>query len=206
LPTAFGNAIKAFEVYPRDVYGADGPPIWPRLTTVIPKDFLDQVQDVRSQIDFLVNTCFFSALIAGAALTAMLLEVPWGTLLNPDIGEPHLFLRTVSWTKCTWAFIASVVSWGCYRWAVTRVPAWGDLVMTAFDCYLLDLAAKLGFAPPSTNDGRTAFWTSFSQMLVYRRDPDGRLPFLVEDWPRVVQNAGDGQTKAAEKSGADENT
>src|SRR5262245_48449272 len=31
MPTAFGNAIKAFEVYPRDIYGADGPPVWPRL-------------------------------------------------------------------------------------------------------------------------------------------------------------------------------
>src|ERR1019366_8978839 len=53
LPTRFGNAIKAFEVYPRDIYGADGVVIWPRLTSVIPKTFGEQIQDIRSQIDFL---------------------------------------------------------------------------------------------------------------------------------------------------------
>jgi hypothetical protein len=53
LPTRFDNAIRAFETYPGDIYGADGIVIWLRLTSVIPKAFADQIQDTRSQVDFL---------------------------------------------------------------------------------------------------------------------------------------------------------
>ena len=52
LPTRFGNAIKAFEVYPRDIYGADGIVIWLRLVSVLPSSFLELIQGVRSQIYF----------------------------------------------------------------------------------------------------------------------------------------------------------
>ena len=31
LPTSFGNALKSFEVYPRDIYGIDAIRSWPRL-------------------------------------------------------------------------------------------------------------------------------------------------------------------------------
>jgi hypothetical protein len=39
LPTAFGNTIKAFEIYPSVMYGADAIPVWTRLQAVIPKDY-----------------------------------------------------------------------------------------------------------------------------------------------------------------------
>ena len=69
-----------------------------------------------------------------------------------------------------------------YEWAVSRIPAWGELVMGAFDCYLPALASQFGFKLPGTEAERRLFWTTFSQQLIYRREPDGRLPFNVEAW------------------------
>src|SRR5262245_50791207 len=63
LPTRFGNAIRAFEVYPRDIYGADAIAIWLRLTSVMPKEFSEQIRDARGQVDLLINCCFFSLII-----------------------------------------------------------------------------------------------------------------------------------------------
>src|SRR5262249_42215615 len=51
LPTKFGNAIRAFEVYPRNVYGVDSISVWLRLTSVIPRDFQNAVNDARTQVD-----------------------------------------------------------------------------------------------------------------------------------------------------------
>jgi hypothetical protein len=39
MPTRFGNTIRSFEVYPRELYCADPIAVWPRLATVIPKEF-----------------------------------------------------------------------------------------------------------------------------------------------------------------------
>ena len=43
LPTRFGNAIRAFETYPSEIYGADAITIWLRLTSVMPKEFMQQI-------------------------------------------------------------------------------------------------------------------------------------------------------------------
>ena len=50
-----------------------------------------------------------------------------------------------------------------YEWAVSCIPAWGELVVSAFACYLPALAAQCGFALPTTDAQRQAFWTTFSQ-------------------------------------------
>jgi hypothetical protein len=47
LPTRFGNAIRAFEDYSRQIYGADSIPLWVHLNTVIPKEFQTSVEDAR---------------------------------------------------------------------------------------------------------------------------------------------------------------
>jgi hypothetical protein len=177
LPTAFGNAIKAFETYPNDIYGADGVPIWLRLTTVLPKEFAAQVQDLRNQVDFLVNGCMFSAVFGVVALVMALVKTPWALWFDVA-GDPCLFFARVPWGAWCWPMISALLSWGFYCWAVSRVPAWGESVMTAFDCYLPDLATKLGYELPPTSVQRRAFWRAFGLMVVYREDPEGNLPVL----------------------------
>ena len=96
-----------------------------------------------------------------------------------------------------WIVGALLAAWLFYAWALTRVPAWGEMVMTTFDCYLPGLAKQLGFELPPSSETRIAFWTAFSQMLVYRRDPEGTLAFRPEEWPTHVGDAHGGERKTA---------
>jgi hypothetical protein len=173
LATHFGNAIRAFEVYPSELYGADGVVIWPRLTSVMPKAFVEQIEDIRSQVDFLVNCYFFSAIIAILGFYRTIYSVTW-----------HQDLCTMA-GFFFWAAGGAFATYLFYQWALTRVPAWGELVMSAFDCYLPALAEQLGFEPPTTDAKRKDFWLTFSQQLTYGRDLYGRTPFHIEKWKKA---------------------
>ena len=69
-----------------------------------------------------------------------------------------------------------------YRWALVGVSHWGELVKSAFDCYLPELATQLGFELPETEERRRRFWTAFSLQITYGRNEDGKSPFNVHEW------------------------
>jgi hypothetical protein len=48
LPTRFGNLFRAFEVYPRVIYGLDAIPAWPRLQAVMPEHSRKMLADAKS--------------------------------------------------------------------------------------------------------------------------------------------------------------
>jgi hypothetical protein len=187
LPTRFGNAIKAFEVYPRDMYGADGVTMWLRLSAVVPKSFNAKIDEARSQVDFLVNCCLFSAAISVLGIARTIHSAHWrGIDLHSRDGFVA-FISSFEWHWLLWSIGGAIVACGFYRWAVNSVLAWGNLVMSAFDCYLPALANQLGFELPKTEENQRIFWTTLSQQMIYRREPDGTLPFHVESWPSVSQ-------------------
>ena len=169
LPTAFGNAIRAFEVYPGDIYGADAIPMWLRLSSVMSKDFGDQVQSTRTEIDFFINGCFFSVLFAALAFSR-------ATYLGMTVGAGE-----AAWL---WPVLGVIAAYLFYCSAVLRAPAWGDMVKAAFDCYLPDLAKQLGYDLPQTAAEREEFWRTLSQLFIYRRDADGNLPFEADKWKK----------------------
>lgn len=169
LPTAFGNAIRAFEFYPA-VYGADSISVWTRLGAVVPASFQGMINDARSQIDFLVNVCLLSLVVAIIAVVRLGAEFsqPNAASLPPD----RVYLLTI-------AGVALVVAAVAYRWAVGRIAEWGELVKSAFDCYLPALAAKLGYALPETESKRREFWTDMSKLFLYREQlRDGKWNLL----------------------------
>jgi hypothetical protein len=49
-------------------------------------------------------------------------------------------------------------------------------VKAAFDCYLPDLAKKMGFELPENGDGRKAFWVAVSKQAIYWE------PLKPEEW------------------------
>jgi hypothetical protein len=197
LPTRFGNAIKAFEVYPRDIYGADGVAIWLRLTAVIPKTFSEQIVDIKSQLDFLINSCLFSCIVAIVGAFRAAYSANWQEFYLSQFTEVVPLLLSIQKAWLVWAVGGVIAAYTFYRWAVSCVPGWGELVKTAFDCYLPTLATQLGFELPTTEKRRWHFWTTFSQQAIYGREPDGRSPFRLENWRKIPS----GPKKA--ESGAD---
>lgn len=186
LPTAFGNAIKAFETYPREVYGADGVPLRLHLGAVAPKEMMEQANLARAQVDFMVNACFFALAIGLGAVWRLFDDTGWGALVAA-LGARQLGNAgaALAWGQLVWIAGAALASWLFYRLAVLLVPAWGDMVKAIFDVALPDLAKKLGFALPIYEEGRREFWTSFSQMVTLRKDLDGQPIFRAGRWPKA---------------------
>jgi hypothetical protein len=159
LPTAFGNAVRAFEVYPAETYGADSISIWPRLLTVVSSDYKSLINDAKSAVDLCIN---LSALAFAICLYALVIVVREHTSAKVLIAPPHAG-GTWSWVAL-YALVAALVA---YRAAISLVPDWGDQVKSAFDCYLPALAKQMGYNMPIAPSSRRRIWEDLSGHLLY---------------------------------------
>jgi hypothetical protein len=162
LSTAFGNAIRAFEQYPAEIYGADSISVWPRLLSVVSKDFATLINDAKSVVDFCIN---ISALSVAMFLFCVVVIVLGERGVNGIPAAPHI--------GGSWVFVAVcalVVAFVSYRFGVSAVPEWGEQVKSAFDCYLPALAKQLGYAMPTDREARRKIWLTLSQQLLYGDD------------------------------------
>lgn len=148
LPTSFGNVIRAFEVYPKVMYGIEGIQGWTRLVAVISKEYVELLDDAKGQVDFWANICFVGSLMGFvyAALATYFRQVrgPWFPIVV-------LLLAAIGFRMCRDAAIQ-----------------WGELVKASFDVFLGDLREKLGFSPCSSKDQEKELWTRFSQAIMFR--------------------------------------
>ena len=157
LPTSFGNVMRAYEVYPRVVYGLEGIQSWNRLVAVLPDGFRTQIEDAKSQTDFWVNMRVVSILLL---VIYAVLAWPQSHIASfwPLIRVKHLWMAEVTTA-------VAVISIPC---ATSMAREWGGLVMSAFDLYRSDLAKTLGLDLPRSIEHERQMWTAFSQMTVYR--------------------------------------
>ncbi|HUB15841.1 MAG TPA: hypothetical protein VMB34_28095 [Acetobacteraceae bacterium] len=173
LPTRFGNAIHSFELYANIVYGVDTIPIWLRLASVVPKDFTAEVEDSRAQVNCFMNICYLALALCVFALGRIGYAADWRYMVEPTTGMPTRALVFAnlpigSGYDAEIALCCLVAAWLAYRWATALVGAWGDLVKSAFDCYLAALIKQLGYAVPTQARERQAFWSEFNAQAVYR--------------------------------------
>jgi hypothetical protein len=188
LPTRFGNAILAFEEYPKDVYGADSVTIWFHLTAVITKPFQAALDEARAQVNCLVNLCFFSALISLAAI----IRLTWNLIMTAkvqasgfDIGSfaaANLYIMGA-------VVVAAVLARMAYNLSIERVHTWGNLVRAAFDCFLPALATRLGYKLPMSGEEQRRFWIAVSQRVGFH------YPLKPEDWIQVTPSNGEHNNK-----------
>lgn len=148
LPTAFGNTVRAFEVYPRVAYGLDAIAGWSRLLAVVPKDFRRLIDDAKAQVDFWVNLWFLGVLTS---------------LLSCAIG-----VGREKWVLLWPAMAALLVAWICTRRARNAAVEWGESVKGAFDVHRVALCRKLGYRVPASRDEEQAFWNACTQLFQYR--------------------------------------
>ncbi|MDK1494087.1 hypothetical protein QN219_29345 [Sinorhizobium sp. 7-81] len=165
LPTRFGNRVRAFEDYAGIVYGVDAVMIWSSMSTVIPKEYLERIDNARANVDFLVNMIFM--LLGLAALAAVRV-----VYLSLSATVPHEeFVKLVG--ACA---ILPLVARCAYRFSLTAIAPWGDLVKGAFDNYLPALAAQWGYEVPKTFAERRTFWEEVSQQVTFQ------IPVVPEKW------------------------
>lgn len=155
LPTAFGNTLRAFERYPRVMYGFNAIEGWVRLLAVLPKEFRAMVDTAKAQTDFWVNLWFLSCV-------AIAEYAGWvGFAVLHDYVHP---------AKVLWfPFLALLSALGA-SW-VARIAAleWGAMVKAAFDVFLPDLYQKMKFPQTATLEEEEAIWINFSKAILFRR-------------------------------------
>ncbi len=151
LPTAFGNTIRAFEDYPRVVYGFEAIEGWDRLMAIIPQEYRDEANTTKTRVDFSVNVWLGASLLAlGYVVMAII------TKAAPDLWFP---------------LVAVVVSWRAAHAARAAAYEWGVAVKAAFDVFLPELAVKLGYVLPHKASDQRRFWELLSQTFIMR-SPD----------------------------------
>ncbi len=172
LPTPFGNTLRAFEVYPRVMYGLESIDGWGRLQAVIPKDFRELIESAKTQVDFWINLGFLS----------ILLFVEYFGLAIYRHAFPSIWLPVII------AVVAAVCPWRSRRLATE----WGDLVKSAFDLYRFQLLDALGIEPPTSREDEKILWKKFSQSIIYR------LPEIMPELkgPCALSMAGNDTTDA----------
>lgn len=148
LPTSFGNTLRAYEVYPRLMYGIESIDGWSRLLAIIPKDYRELLDNAKTQVDFWVNIGFLDILLlieyAGLALVTGSLPTWW---------MPVLLILVV--------VIAPY-------FARSAAVEWGDYVKSAFDVFTPKLRDALGLPMPPDREAEKEQWKNFSQAIIYR--------------------------------------
>lgn len=148
LPTAFGNTIRAFEVYSRVIYGLDAIPGWERLLTVIPKDYRTLIDDAKAQTDFWVNFWLFSLIFLFEYITILL------------ISHQYKFL----WILPISILLAFITSFRARMAALE----WGHYIKSSFDVFLPELYKKLELRHPLDREEERKNFARFSQTIIYR--------------------------------------
>lgn len=147
LPTSFGNTIRAFEVYPRIIYGLDAIPGWSRLLGVISEDYRNLIDNSKALVDFWSNLWLLSILFFVEYIGIVIY-----------VGQ----------VKVVWIPVVTVgVIFIVYSRARVAAIEWGDLIKSSFDIFLPDLFNKLGFSPPATTEEQKSLWEKFSQTIMY---------------------------------------
>jgi len=159
LPTPFGNILRAFESYPRVMYGLESIDGWSRLLAVVPVDYRNLIDGAKANVDLWVNLAYLSLLLLVGELGLWCI---YGVMPPP-------------WLLAITALVLVITPWRARRLAVE----WGDYVKGAFDLYRFNLLDLLSIRRPRTRQEEFQIWESFSQAIVYRlpkRLPELRQP------------------------------
>lgn len=164
LPTAFGNALRAFEVYPRVMYGFESIEGWSRILAVLPKEYRELIDDAKSQVDWWVNL---------GTLSLVLLIEFWVVVFRK-------WGLTPAWYYTVLNIVIPIIIFGLLNWflqwrATSAVVGWGDYIKSAFDIYRFTLLESLGIDAPKTRAEEKALWTKFSQATLFR------LPYVLPE-------------------------
>jgi hypothetical protein len=156
LPTAFGNVLRAFEVYPRVMYGFEGIDGWPRIQAVLPKDYRELIEDAKAQVDWWVNLGVMSFLFLIEFWYVVFAK--WG--LTPAW---YITMLNILLPLATYLLLNLVLS----SRATSAAIGWGDYVKSAFDIYRFALLESLGIDAPKNREEERKLWTRFSQAILF---------------------------------------
>lgn len=140
LPTRLGNTLRAAEYYGRYRYGIPTTFLWPRLFYLAPEHFRRDIEDFRTNYEWLLGVSFMAGL---ASLTVGGVEVLAGS----------------SWWlfACTFGG-GSILAWAAYHAAVASAEEYGAQLRAGVDLYRTEVLLALRWPPPATLEDEKAMW------------------------------------------------
>lgn len=151
MPTMLGNILRNSESYSMQHYNIDAIVIWPRLQSLLPKDFLEELRDAEANVDLLLLVTTLAGLSAFG----------WEIYLGFFSDRYDLFLiSTLGW-------ILALVG---YFSALQAALTFSELFKAAFDLYRWDLLKALHLKLPENYKVERKLWEVISQFF-YRNYP-----------------------------------
>jgi hypothetical protein len=155
-PTELGNILTRMESYPYEHYGMDSSQFWPRLTAVIPEEYKDQIGDLKTTLDFMLNTSF----LAGVFGTVSLVLGAWQSIFatNEDQGEFAV-------TAILLGLVALVSSYAFYRIGVGVARVFGKNITSCFDLFRWKLLEDFGIDRPDSLIAERQLWQALADFI-----------------------------------------
>jgi len=158
-PTDLGNVFAKMEDYSFQRYGMDSNLYWPRLTAVIPDEYKGQIGELKTTLDFMLNTSLLAAVFGVFALIVGIWNQPTASILVRQ-WKP-------SPTAILLGLVALIATYGFYRIAVKIAQEFSANVTSCFDLFRWDLLEKHGIAKPSSLIGERQLWRTLAR-FIYR--------------------------------------
>lgn len=193
IPTAFGNVIRSAEDYAHHRYGFDVIQLWPRLSVVLPIEYLVDVETSMIEYETPLMVSFGTAILASSTLLLM--------------------FSTISTAAFVAIFVGTcIASWIAYRLSLRAARNYGDLMRTAVDLYRTDLLEKWWPELLALNDDRRRL-AALREFVVTGKKPrvEGPAPadrpagrLVVVGGTRGSAGPGDGDRDDADDDGAED--
>ena len=153
LPTRFGNILSAAEYYPLSRFGIKNPDqIWLRLQQVIPSENMSKIDKVNHEMAFLVNSSFFSILLASISFVAALYRFMLGYF---DSG----------WFYAIFGAGSFILGWFFYQLSLPLVLRWTEMYRCIFDLFRFQLCEQLHFNCPSDPASEHTHWAKVNEFM-----------------------------------------
>lgn len=165
LPTRLGNVMLAAERYSYDRYRADLIVQWPRLYQVLPRETIQDVEDARATLEFLLVISLWWGAFS-------ILAPFWSIRLG---GAPAITLVSFA--------LGAVGAYLAYLSAIEAAREYGDHLRAVFDVYRLTLLRALHVPAPNTAVEERARWEDLFEFFGRRNLPTWKYDHGVAEDP-----------------------
>lgn len=155
MPTRLGNILRSAETYGTHRYGLNLPLVWPRLATVAPDRYRADIEEFRTDYEWLLGLSALAA-ISGVSL-----------------GTYTLAARTDWWVFATCFMGGFFIAWAAYAAAVTAAAEYGEQLRVGVDLYRLDVVRSWRLDMPASPLAERELW---KKLHAFTRDAEGSLP------------------------------
>lgn len=147
LPTRLGNVMRAAERYPLYRYNADLILIWPRLLQVMPRQAVQDVEEARATLEFLL---VLSLWFVGFAMLAPAVAVISG-------GSAAVALVCFA--------VGLGAAYAAYLSAIAAATEYGEHLRALFDVHRFTLLQQLRVSTPVDHAGERLLWQGLGDFV-----------------------------------------